>query len=186
MDAEALVRDYLAHLEVDAEASRLPADRRGELVGEVREHIELALGEAGRRDEATVRTVLDRLGPVQAIVAAELGSEPLVADATGGAGGLQASVAEPAQGAKGWGPVEVLAVLLVTIGAVLPIVGPLLGLVLTWMSTRWPRRTKLIVTVVGIVMLSLPILGLAVLTTAGGGGGPTLVNPPSVVGVPVP
>ena len=60
MDPDMLVRDYVDRL--DAAASRLPADRRAELVGEVRDHIELALAEAGQVDAATVHNVLERLG----------------------------------------------------------------------------------------------------------------------------
>ena len=46
MDAEGLVRDYLGRLE--AASWPLAPPRRAELVGEVREHIETALSEAGR------------------------------------------------------------------------------------------------------------------------------------------
>ena len=73
MDAEALVVDYLGRLNAAAES--LPPSRRAELAGEVRQHIEMALAEAGVRDEVTVRNVLDRLGRPDEIVDAERGSE---------------------------------------------------------------------------------------------------------------
>ena len=59
MEPEALVSDYLGRLERAAQP--LPADRRGELIAEVHEHIESALAEAGSRDEVTARNVLERL-----------------------------------------------------------------------------------------------------------------------------
>ena len=63
-----LVDAYLRRL--DAAARDLPAGRRAELSAELEEHIEDALREAGARDEATVRNVLDRLGPPEEIAAA--------------------------------------------------------------------------------------------------------------------
>jgi HAAS domain-containing protein len=72
---------YLA--DPDKAASRILPERRRELVGEVREHIEFALAEAGRTDESTVRNVLERLGSPDEIVTAEAGPDaPLPGDAT--------------------------------------------------------------------------------------------------------
>lgn len=68
MTADALVRDYLRRLE-DAAREADPG-QASDLVADVRDHIETALAEAGQADEAVVRTVLDRLGPPEAIVAA--------------------------------------------------------------------------------------------------------------------
>ena len=59
-DAMSLVRDYLVQL--DDVARPLPAARRSELAREVHEHIDAALAEAGRRDEVTIRNILERLG----------------------------------------------------------------------------------------------------------------------------
>ena len=50
-DAETLVRDYLGRLETVS--ASLPVERQGELLAELREHIELALAEAGSSDEAS-------------------------------------------------------------------------------------------------------------------------------------
>ncbi len=58
-----------------------------------------------------------------------------------------------------WGPVEVLALLLMTVGAVfLPFVGPLTGLVLAWTSPNWTTREKAIATGIVLVLLILPLL----------------------------
>lgn len=151
MDADALVRDYLGRLE--AAAWRLAVGRRAELAGEVREHIATALAEAGRRDEVTVRNILERLGPPEEIVAAE--GEP---DAV-----VPALAATPPTGPNvaraPWGAVEVAALLLLTVGAVLlPFVGALLGLVFVWLSAQWTRRQKVVATAIVLTVLMLPLL----------------------------
>ncbi|MEU8659843.1 HAAS signaling domain-containing protein [Actinoplanes philippinensis] len=63
-----LVAAYLAR--VERAASRLPAGRREELLGDLREHIEIARAESDAGTEAEVRTILDRLGDPESIVAA--------------------------------------------------------------------------------------------------------------------
>jgi uncharacterized membrane protein len=144
MGDEPLVRDYLGRLE--SAAWPLAAPRRTELIGEVREHIDAALTEAGARDEVTVRNVLERLGPPEEIVAAE-------ADG--------AATPEMRTGASSsWGATEIIAVLLLTVGAVLlPFIGPIIGLVFVWASTRWTMREKLIASAIVVGLLLLPILG---------------------------
>ena len=150
MDAEALVLDYLGRL--DAAAASLPASRRAELGGEVRQHIEMALAEAGGRDEVTVRNVLDRLGPPDEIVDAER-------DPDGTALGWTITMPGSATGRSGWGGTEIAAVLLLTLGAVLlPIIGPLLGLIFVWASTQWTTRQKAIATAIVVVLAMLPII----------------------------
>jgi len=155
MEPEALVSDYLGRLERAAQP--LPADRRGELIAEVHEHIESALAEAGSRDEVTARNVLERLGAPEEIVAAETGS-----------GGAPAPPPATERHSR-WGPVEVLAILLLTVGAVfLPVVGPLIGLILVWMSGEWTTREKWVATLIVVVLLALPVLLL--LGVSGGSG----------------
>jgi uncharacterized membrane protein len=155
MDTDPLVRDYLGRLQ--AAAWPLSADRRSELVGEVREHIESALGSAGRRDEVTVRNILERLGPPEEIVAAEVDGEPVAAQPMLAPGAAQA--AAPEARPSPWGALEVIAIILLTAGAVLlPFVGPIMGLVLVWLSTRWTTREKAIATVIVLVLLILPLL----------------------------
>jgi hypothetical protein len=142
VDGEALVRDYLGRL--DTAASRLGVGRRAELAGEVRDHIATALTEAGRRDELTVRNVLERLGPPEEIVAAE--SEP---DALAPSGVARSP----------WGAIEIIALLLLTVGGVLlPVIGPLLGLLFVWLSSQWTRRQKIIATAIAVVLVALPVI----------------------------
>jgi len=159
VDSDDLIRDYLDRLE--AASWPLPADRRTELADEVREHIEAALGEAGRRDPVTVRNVLERLGQPEEIVSTEAESE--LARPRWAAGPAPG----PAASAPAWGVLEIAAILLLTVGAfLLPVVGPASGLVLVWLSTRWTARKKLIATVLVVVVFVLPALGLL---RAGGG-----------------
>jgi hypothetical protein len=151
VDAEALVTNYLGRL--DAAARSLPASRRAELAGEVRQHIEMALAEAGGRDEVTVRNVLDRLGPPDDIVDAERGADGPPPGWT-----ISASTGSAAQ-STGWGGTEIAAILLLTLGAVfLPFVGPLLGLIFVWASVQWTTRQKQIATAIVVVLAILPII----------------------------
>lgn len=168
MDGDSLVRDYLRRLE--AEAARLPADRRAELVGEVREHIELALAEAGRHDEATVRMILDRLGSPETIVGAERPADGMPP---------RPPAADLGPRRSEWGALEVIALLLVTIGAVvLPVVGPLAGLVLLWGSARFTRTAKVWVSALALVLAFLaPAVLFAGLTTNGSVQGPPVSAP---------
>lgn len=147
VEADSLLRDYIRRLE--AAAWPLAAERRVELTGEVREHIETALAEAGSRDETTIRNVLERLGPPEEIVAAEV--EP--------SGGPMSGAIGQGAGQSVWGPVEIIALLLLTVGAVLlPVIGPLIGLVLVWASSQWTTRNKLIGTAIVLVLYLLPIV----------------------------
>jgi hypothetical protein len=57
-----------------------------------------------------------------------------------------------------WGGIEVGAALLMTVGMILlPVIGPLLGLALAWLSSYWTTREKLVVTGVVLVLVALPI-----------------------------
>jgi hypothetical protein len=157
MEADALVSEYMGRLE--AAARPLPADRRGELIAEVQDHIESALAEAGSRDEVTARNVLDRLGAPEEIVAAE----------TGG-GGAPATPPPVVERGPRWGTTELAAILFLTVGAIfLPVVGPLIGIVLVWLSATWTTRQKWIATLIVIVLLVVPVIGL--MSVAGGSGG---------------
>lgn len=153
MEDDVVVRDYLGRLE--AAAWPLPVVRRAELIGEVREHIDAAMSEAGNRDEVTVRNILERLGPPEEIVAAEAESGAAAALPIGG------QPVGAVVGSSPWGAVEIIALLLLTLGAVfLPFVGPVLGLVFVWASTQWTRRAKLTATIIVVVVLLVPIIGL--------------------------
>ncbi|MGH8894370.1 MAG: HAAS signaling domain-containing protein [Actinomycetes bacterium] len=145
VDSDRLVADYLERLRTVA--GQLPSARREELVAEVKAHISEALATPGAHDEPATRNVLERLGPPEEIVRAE-------ADASG-----QPSV--PAT----WGTVEIAAVGFVSVGAlVLPVVGPLVGVVLIWMSDSWTTRQKEIGS--GLALAPVLLVLLVLLATA--------------------
>jgi len=152
MDGDELVRDYLGRLE--AASWPLTPDRRAELAGEVREHIETALAEGGHRDAVTVHNVLERLGRPEEIVSSEAEAGP----ATTGRAAAHAPVLPAAT--RTWGAIEIAAILFLTVGVLVPIVGPLLGLLLVWLSSRWTTRDKAIATALMAVVLVLPLMRL--------------------------
>jgi hypothetical protein len=126
-----ITEEYLGRL--DAAAWRLPAERRVELVGEVREHIEAAmLGHPG--DEAALRTVLDGLGAPEEIARAAVEQEglPPLADTSQGDSNLR----------------DISTVLLLLFGGFLAGIGWVVGLTLLWTSPRWRTRDKWLATLV--------------------------------------
>ncbi len=152
MDPETLVSGYLERLETAA--APLREDRRAELVVEVRGHIEQALAEAWRADEATVRDVLERLGPPDEIVDAETAPDRCTAGVAAAPG--------PGATRSPWGAEEIRAVVMLTVGALLlPFLGPLLGLVSVWASAQWTTVQKQTATmgVIGLLALPAVILG---------------------------
>ncbi|MCY7374285.1 MAG: hypothetical protein LH461_11410 [Spirochaetaceae bacterium] len=130
-----LVRDYLVRL---ADAGRiLPADRRAEVLADVREHLRHAVATEelpGSSREVAVRTALDRLGPPEEIVRAEA-EQSGMPDRPRGIGGMQ-RYGDP------------IAVVLLLFGGFLLGVGWLVGLALLWMSDSWRVREKLMGTLV--------------------------------------
>jgi hypothetical protein len=158
MNGQRLVDDYLDRLEQAARP--LTTNRRRELVDDVREHIAEDLARSAERDEVAVRNVLDRLGPPDAIVGAELAA---------GGGGVAAQVSGLRPLAWNLGITEILAVLLLTVGAfAAPLIGPAIGLVLTWASARWSTRTRTAITLVAVVLLILPIVLLMSVSASAG------------------
>ena len=158
MDSE-LVRDYLADLE--SASTSLPTDARAELLDDVRTHIGLALEEAGRTDQATVRDVLDRLGAPGEIVAGEAGED-------GAALGDVPRGSERQDGVQRPLSIETRALLLLTVGAVvLPFVGPALGLWFASASTRWTLTQKRTAALILFVLLAMPFALLVPAAIAG-------------------
>jgi uncharacterized membrane protein len=121
MQRDPLVADYLRRLQTAA--AHLPRDRRAELLGEIEEHVDAALGEAGARDETTVRNVLERLGPPEEIAAA---AEP-----------------PPASPRRRRGGLETAALIVLSVSFLLPVIGYLIGASLVFASSAWDAREKL-------------------------------------------
>lgn len=127
-----LVDEYLRRL--DRALHDLPRDRRGEIVQEIKEHIEQALSELGSPNEAEVRGVIDRIGEPEDIAAeaqASLGLRP------------------PRAGA-----LEVAGLILLAVGGLIALVGWVVGVVLLGVSPSWTWLiVPLIGWVVGVVLL---------------------------------
>ncbi|WP_432705602.1 HAAS signaling domain-containing protein [Actinoallomurus iriomotensis] len=113
----------------------MPEARRVELLAQIREHITVTLSGAQDQGEATVRTILDRLGEPE--------------DIAREAGAGSAPAGEEVAGRLSVGALELVTVVLLLIGGiVLPVLGWLAGVVLLWASARWTSRDKLIGTLV--------------------------------------
>ena len=140
MRRDPLVDDYLRRLE--AAAADLPRERRAELIGEIEEHVEAALGEAGTDDEAAVRNVLERLGSPEEIAAA---------------------AAPPAAARPERGGLETAALIVLCVSFVLPGVGYLIGAGLVLASKAWDGRDK----TVGLLIPPVVVLFGAVVVMAG-------------------
>ncbi len=135
-----LVSDYLARLE---QAARdLPAGRRTELLDEIREHIDAGREAGAASDEAAVRTMLDRLGEPEDIVAAALAEDAGWQPPAGAAEAPAGAARRPGTA------LELAAVLLLTVGSLLPLVGWAVGVVLLWASRLWRASEKVLGTLV--------------------------------------
>jgi uncharacterized membrane protein len=161
-----LVDQYLTRLADAAQA--LPPDRRAELLSEIREHIAAAIAEADGADEVAVRTMLDRLGQPGDIVAAAVEDDPPKDPAN-------ASTSQTHQ--RGLG-LEIAAVVMLTLGSLIPVFGWAVGVVLLWSSGLWRRSEKVLGTLIfpggpglalflGAAAVALPqALGITVLLFA--------------------
>jgi hypothetical protein len=172
MDADTLIADYLGRLR--AASWPLATGRREELASEVAEHIDAALGDAGVRDEATVRNVLDRLGPPESSAAAEVGDGP-AAQIPPPPAGAPAVAVPPARIA---GPVEVAALLVFAFGGIVPFVGVPFGYALTFLSPRWTTRERI---VAGVVAFGCAAVLGAIPTMTAGGGMPSISPLPAAL-----
>lgn len=126
-----LVARYLDRLHRAADV--LPGDQASELEDEIGGHIASARAAGAAGDEAAVRTMLDRLGTPEEIVAAARDD---------------AAPAAPAPTRPPGTGLELAAVLTLTAGSFIPVVGWLVGVVLLWSSRRWTVTEKLLGTLV--------------------------------------
>jgi uncharacterized membrane protein len=144
-----LIDEYLDRLETATRT--LPAARRAELRAEIKDHIEITLSQSEDQGEATVRSILDRLGAPEDIAhEAGVGLAP------------EAPAHRENTGPHRVGAFEVATVVLLLIGGVLlPLVGWVIGVVLLWASARWTIRDKMIGTLVvpgGLAILAWYLL----------------------------
>lgn len=172
-----LVHSYLERLH--AAAATLPPDRRADLVEGITEHITAARAAGAAADEAAVRTLLDRLGQPEEIVAAArddvdpvpgFGAPPSYSAPGYGPPAYAGVAARPAgTGLEGW------AVAMLTVGSLIPFVGWLVGIALLWSSRRWTVGEKLLGTLVvpfgpGAVLYAGAFLPGETCEMTGGGG----------------
>jgi uncharacterized membrane protein len=154
--AEHLVVDYLARLE--RAAGMLPPGDRADLIDGIREHIDTALATGTVSDEAGMRTLLDRLGEPEAIAASARENNDPGPDLHVGA--PTESPSSRTGPTSSWGGLEIAVVLLLGVGAfVVPVIGPLVGLILLQSSTQWTPRQKRIGTAIAVLPV---LLGVAV------------------------
>ncbi len=170
--ADELVDDYLRRL--DAAASALPADRREELIAEIRDHLQEALRQAPASDEAAVRNLLERLGPPEEIVSAAADPAP------------PGQVAAPYRETNGFAIVSALLGVVWFAG-----IGSVLALVFGYRARREIKRSGgrqkglglatagIILGWIGIAMLLVALgSGLALFAASTGSGSPAVTPGP--------
>ncbi|MEV7278854.1 hypothetical protein [Streptomyces sp. NPDC093111] len=139
---------------VARETAALPAERRAELLADLREHVEVS----GAETDVQVRRVLDGLGDPRAVAAAALAEEPAAAPAAR-PGRTRLTVVLLA-----------LAGLLVLLNAFAGAAAMLVGLALLWGSPQWTNRQKAIGTLTCAIVPFVVVL--AALSLAGSRLGP--------------
>jgi uncharacterized membrane protein len=130
--------------ELDQELRDLPPARRDELVEEIREHIDSALGEARDAGEVEVRNVLERLGD-PAEIAAEARE--------------RFGIRRTKPGVR-----EILVLILLPFGGFLWLIGWVVGAILLATSNAWTDREK----VIGLLVVPGGLLPAAVIGLMGG------------------
>lgn len=155
-----LADDYLRRL--DQAAWSLPGPDRAELLAEIRGHLQAGL--TPESTDADVRNLLDELGAPEDIIAAAQATTDSAATT-----GIPHPTAPAAE--SPWGAMEILAVLGLTVGTfVVPVIGPVVGLVLAWASDRWTHREKWVATILTVLPVIVLVLGALSLVTVRSGG----------------
>jgi len=173
-NSERLIADYLKELRVSAWNLHLPRSQTDALEAEIRTDIQAALDAAGDRDEATVYGILDGLG-APGMMVAKLTAEPRTdlqqAVDTGLAPLKRLKV--PFR-ARGWGPAEVGALLLLIVGPFFVWwIGPIFGIFLVrvaadrWSDRATHRATNFVVAVFAVQALIVVCLLVYVLAVGG-------------------
>lgn len=163
--ADQIISGYMRRL--DAELESLPRARREELTEEIADHIEQARHELTDETDADLLTILDRVGE-PAEIAGEARSR------------LGIEGVNP-------GPVEIAALLLIGVGAVvfplLPVAW-IIGAALVWRSRAWsPGQKRLGVYLPLVVLLGLDLVALLLGNSIGNHTGLLLVALALVLGL---
>ncbi|MER5967084.1 hypothetical protein [Streptomyces sp. NPDC002057] len=141
-DRHPLVTAYLDA--VARETAELPAERRAELLADLREHIEVS----GAEDDTRLRAVLAGLGEPRTVAASALAEEAPAGTAATTAPGRTKLTA------------VLLAVsgVLILFSSVVGTIALIAGLALLWAAPQWETRHKLLGTVTAV---AVPVLVLA-------------------------
>ncbi|MFE6224972.1 MULTISPECIES: HAAS signaling domain-containing protein [unclassified Streptomyces] len=152
---------------VARETAELPADRRAELLADLREHIEVS----DARDDAGIRAVLAELGEPRTVAASALAEEgPRPAAPAAPAAPAPAGPLAGRQAARLIAALPALGGLVVLAQPALGALVLAIGLALLWMSPLWTARHKRIGTATAVAVPALLLLGGLML--AGGRIGP--------------
>lgn len=119
---DALVNDYLEQL--DAELADLPRSSRREVMDEISAHVTEMRADLAVENELEIRRVLERLGD-PAEIAAEARERFGVS-----------------RRKRTW--IETTALILLSVGMIIPVIGWLAGVILLWLSSVWNTRDKLL------------------------------------------
>ncbi|MER6474674.1 HAAS signaling domain-containing protein [Streptomyces filamentosus] len=166
---------------VARETAELPAERRAELLADLREHIEVS----GAPDDAGIRAVLTELGEPRTVAASALAEE-------GTAGGSAPKAPDAPAGPLAGRQTARLIVALPTLGGLLvlgsPFAGTLMlaiGLALLWKSPLWGNRHKWIGTATSVAGPGLLLLGGLALSAGRIGPVEVLLISVFMIGVPL-
>ncbi|MFF6787742.1 hypothetical protein ACFY9C_01550 [Streptomyces filamentosus] len=166
---------------VARETAELPAERRAELLADLREHIEVS----GAPDDAGIRAVLTELGEPRTVAASALAEE-------GAAGGSVPKAPDAPAGPLAGRQTARLIVALPTLGGLLvlgsPFAGTLMlaiGLALLWKSPLWGNRHKWIGTATSVAGPGLLLLGGLALSAGRLGPVEVLLISVFMIGVPL-
>ncbi|MGC8626782.1 MAG: HAAS signaling domain-containing protein [Acidimicrobiales bacterium] len=133
-DVDALVATYLRQLE--QALGGLPAQRREQLLEEIRQHITEGRSRLAEEPPAAVRQLLERVGSPEDLAAAALEQE------------VDGAV-RPRRAPSRWGRLlDDVTIALLLFGGALLAVGWLVGTLLLWTSSTWTKRDKVLGTAV--------------------------------------
>ncbi|MEU4079056.1 hypothetical protein DEJ45_00560 [Streptomyces venezuelae] len=156
-DQHPLVAAYLDA--VARETAALPAERRAELLADLREHIEVS----GAGDDDQVRAVLAGLGEPRTVAASALAEETpaITVAASALAEGTPAAPPAPASSGRTKLTAALLAVsgVLLLFSSPLGTIGMIAGLVLLWGGPQWTTRDKTVGTAAAVAVPVLAFLG---------------------------
>ncbi|MFI8106497.1 HAAS signaling domain-containing protein [Streptomyces sp. NPDC086023] len=164
---------------VSRETAELPAERRAELLADLREHVQ----DSGAEGEEQIREVLEQLGDPRTVAASALAEEP-AATPTAGAAAASAAPSEPLWRTRVTVGLLACASLLVLANFALGGVALLAGLVLLWSSAVWERREKVLGTAASVAVPLMLLVGALVLAAVRVGPVELLVIAACSVAVP--